>query len=192
MRCRVAASAASTGQTPFDYACRKLVESKRVEPYYDLTLIDEGQDFPSGFYELCFYLTKGARDQKQIVWAYDELQNIYDVTVRTPTELFGTDSDGQPRISLIRSLPRDADTNDFVLPKCYRNQRDVLVLAHATGFGIYGQPVQMLQDRSHWEDVGYEVEIGNMRPGERIEIRRRCRRHSIAAALAARTRVRHL
>jgi superfamily I DNA and RNA helicase len=59
-----------------------------------------------------------------------------------------------------------------VLPKCYRNQRDVLVLAHAAGFGIYGQPVQMLQDRAHWEDVGYEVESRSMRPGAPIVIRR--------------------
>jgi superfamily I DNA and RNA helicase len=167
-----AQAAAGTKQDPFDYACRSLLETKRVAPYYDLILIDEGQDFPGGFYELCFHLAKGPRDSKQIVWAYDELQNIFDVKVRTPTELFGNDSDGQPRVSLPRSLPPHAETNDFVLPKCYRNQRDVLVLAHATGFGIYGEPVQMLQGRAHWEDVGYEVEVGNMQPGQRTVIRR--------------------
>ena len=167
-----ASQAAASGQNAFDFACRSLLDTGRVTPFYDLLLIDEGQDFPSSFYELCFYLSKGDRDHKQIVWAYDELQNIFDVKVRTPTELFGTDSDGQARIDLRRSLPPHAETNDFVLPKCYRNQRDVLVLAHATGFGIYGQPVQMLQDIAHWEDVGYEVIRGKMRPGERIVIRR--------------------
>jgi superfamily I DNA and RNA helicase len=30
----------------------------------------------------------------------------------------------------------------------------------------------MLQDRAHWEDVGYEVETGLTRPGERTIIRR--------------------
>ena len=167
-----AAAAASPGQDAFDYACRTLLRTGRIKPFYDLILIDEGQDFPGGFYELCFHLAKGPRDSKQIVWAYDELQNVFDVKVRTPTELFGTDSDGEPRISLPRSLPKHSETNDFVLPKCYRNQRDVLVLAHAAGFGIYGQPVQMLQDRAHWEDVGYEVESRSMRPGEPIVIRR--------------------
>jgi superfamily I DNA and RNA helicase len=152
-----ASSEASFQQNPFDYACRKLLETSRPKPYYDLVLIDEGQDFPGGFYELCFSLAKGTRDEKQIVWAYDELQNLFNVKVRTPEELFGTDTDGEPRISLARSLPPIAETNDHVLPKCYRNQRDVLVLAHAAGFGIYGQPVQMLQDRAHWEDVGYDV-----------------------------------
>jgi superfamily I DNA and RNA helicase len=160
------------GQSAFDYACRNLLNTKRVAEFYDLTLIDEGQDFPGGFYELCFALTKGERDQKQIVWAYDELQNIFDVKVRTPIELFGADEDGEPRISLDRSLPPHAETNDFVLPKCYRNQRDVLVLAHAIGFGIYGQPVQMLQDRAHWEDVGYEVHAPDMNPGTTVTISR--------------------
>ena len=131
---------------PFDFACRHLISNVEIQPYYDLILIDEGQDFPAAFYELCFHLAKGGRDNKQIVWAYDELQNIFDVAVRSPEKLFGTDQDGQPNISLERALPDYAKTNDFVLQKCYRNQRDVLVLAHAIGFGVYGQPVQMLQN----------------------------------------------
>ncbi|MDD1522112.1 MULTISPECIES: DEAD/DEAH box helicase [Bradyrhizobium] len=168
----IAAQASAKGQSAFDYACRTLLDSATIEQFYDLILIDEGQDFPSSFYELCFHLAKGNRDEKQIVWAYDELQNIFDVKVRTPTELFGTDDDGEARIDLERSLPAYAETNDFVLPKCYRNQRSVLVLAHAAGFGIYGQPVQMLQDKAHWEDVGYDVKKGNMRPGQDIVIER--------------------
>lgn len=157
---------------PFDYVCKTLVASGKVQPYYDLVLIDEGQDFPEGFYQLCFFLAKGGRDTKQIIWAYDELQDIFDVRVRTPEELFGVDDDGQPRISLQRSVPPTAETNDFVLPKCYRNQRDILVLAHATGFGLYGEPVQMLQNEEHWKDVGYEVLQGTFKPGSRTIIRR--------------------
>lgn len=167
-----AQTAAGIRGNPMDYACRSLLETGKVTPTYDLILIDEGQDFPDGFYELCFYLAKGTRDRKQIVWAYDELQNVFDVNVRTPEELFGNDDDGQPRISLGRALPAHADTNDFVLSKCYRNQRQVLVLAHATGFGVYGQPVQMLQDKAHWGDVGYEVRSPSMATGQQVEIHR--------------------
>jgi superfamily I DNA and RNA helicase len=165
-----AVAGAAKGQQPFDFACRSLADSGRVKPYYDLILIDEGQDVPGAFYELCFHLAKGSRDEKQIVWAYDELQNVFDVNVRTPTELFGRDVDGQPRIDLPRSLPAHAETNDFVLPKCYRNQRNTLVLAHAIGFGIYGNQVQMLQNREHWEDVGYEIERGELKPGNDVII----------------------
>ncbi|GBQ87736.1 DEAD/DEAH box helicase [Gluconobacter albidus] len=160
------------GESGFSYVCRHLVASERIEPYYDITLIDEGQDFPPSFYQLCFYLTKGERDAKQIIWAYDELQDVFDVRVRTPEELFGTDTDGKPRISLSRSCPQEMETNDFVLPKCYRNQRNTLVLAHAVGFGLYGTPVQMLQNQKHWEDVGYELLRGNLNQGSSVVITR--------------------
>ncbi|MER9831811.1 ATP-binding domain-containing protein [Mesorhizobium sp. M0134] len=144
---------------PFDFACRDLIARVQIRPQYDHILIDEGQDFPSGFYELCFGLAAGERDKKNIVWAYDELQNILDIQIRTPDQLFGLDRDGQPRISLPRAganLPVDTD-NDTILRKCYRNQREVLVTAHALGFGIYNNIVQMLESREHWEDVGYDV-----------------------------------
>ena len=162
----------AVNQNPFDYVCKNLVASGRVEPLYDLILIDEGQDFPDGFYQLCFFLAKGDRDQKQIVWAYDELQNVFDIRVRAAEELYGVDGDGEPRISLTRSLPANAQTNDFVLPKCYRNQLDVLVLAHAIGFGLYGEMVQMLQNKRHWVDVGYEIIEGDLTPDSCTVIRR--------------------
>lgn len=41
--------------------------------------------------------------KKNIVWAYDELQNILNVKMRSPAELFGQDDDGEPRISLARA-----------------------------------------------------------------------------------------
>jgi superfamily I DNA and RNA helicase len=168
----IASAEAGANGNPMDFACRALLQTGQVAPYYDLILIDEGQDFPDGFYQLCFALAKGSRDRKQIVWAYDELQNVFNVAVRTPEDLFGIDVDGQPRISLARALPPHADTNDFVLSKCYRNQRQILVLAHATGFGVYGEPVQMLQDKAHWEDVGYQVRSPSMVTGADVEIHR--------------------
>lgn len=149
------------GREPFDVACDHYLRSCTPDPFYDYFLIDEGQDFPSSFYRLAYAVTKGDRDKKSIVWAYDELQNILDVTIRSPEELFGSDEDGA-LVSLDRAaqnLPRGAD-NDIVLSKCYRNQREVLVVAHALGFGIYHEIVQMLESAEHWEDVGYRVVSG--------------------------------
>lgn len=157
---------------PFGTVCRELVEKGAIAPYYDVILVDEGQDFPDSFYQMCFFLAKGTRDQKQIIWAYDELQNVFDVKVREPDQLFGNDIDGQPRISLTRSLPPGTDTNDFVLQRAYRNQRDVLVLAHAIGFGVYGNTVQMLENAKHWEDVGYDVVSGNFTVGSECVVER--------------------
>lgn len=161
-------------RNPFDYVCREIVQREVLEPYYDYSLIDEGQDFPVGFYEMIFLLTKGARDKKSIIWAYDELQNILNVKIRSAEELFGIDADGAPRISLARSsknLPTGS-TNDIVLSKCYRNQREVLVIAHALGFGIYGNIVQLLEDEEHWRDVGYELTDGSLKTGQKVEILR--------------------
>lgn len=144
---------------PFDFACRDLLQKVKVDAYFDHVLIDEGQDFPGGFYDLCFALAKGDRDSKHIVWAYDELQDIINIKIRSAEELFGKDADGEPKISLERAaryLP-PGTTNDTVLSKCYRNQRQVLVTAHALGFGICGEIVQLLESPEHWHDVGYEV-----------------------------------
>jgi len=165
---------AATTRNAFDFACRDLLEKVNVEPYYDHILIDEGQDFPTGFYELCFALARGSRDSKNIVWAYDELQTIMNIQIRSAEELFGTDVDGHPKISLDRAaqlLPATA-TNDTVLSKCYRNQREVLVTAHALGFGIYGGVVQLLESEEHWQDVGYEVLSGDFSVGSQIKILR--------------------
>src|SRR5262249_6615448 len=154
------AAQAKDRSKPFDYACSILLADGVVKPFYDHVLIDEGQDFPPGFYQLCYALAKGSRDHKSVIWAYDELQNILNVKMRAPEELFGTDPDGQPTVSLDRSgggLPVGA-SNDTVLSKCYRNQREVLLVAHALGFGIYSEIVQLLESREHWQDVGYEVE----------------------------------
>lgn len=169
-----AAAQAKGGANAFDYACRTLLAEVLVKPYYDHVLIDEGQDLPTGFYQLCYALARGTRDHRSVIWAYDELQNILNVKMRTPEELFGTDEDGQPRISLDRSstgLPVGAH-NDTVLSKCYRTQREVLVVAHALGFGIYSEIVQLLESPEHWQDVGYLVETGKFQVGQAVSILR--------------------
>ncbi|WP_321781668.1 DEAD/DEAH box helicase [Burkholderia pyrrocinia] len=166
-----ARSAAPIGMDPFQFACNELLSKTSVEPFYDHVLIDEGQDFPEAFYGLCYEVVRGERDTKNIVWAYDELQNILNINMRTPEELFGM-VNGVPKISLARAaqhLPPGA-TNDTVLSKCYRNQREVLLIAHALGFGIYSQIVQLLESAEHWQDVGYSVITPNFEVGKQIEI----------------------
>lgn len=166
--------AAKRGETPFGAACSDLLSSGLVRPYYDHVLIDEGQDFPDSFYKLAFHLCKGDRDKKSIVWAYDELQDIMNVKIRQPIELFGLGSDGLPLVDLDRTAGQapPGATNDAVLSKAYRNQRDVLVTAHALGFGIYGNIVQLLESAEHWEDVGYKVLTGALKKGAKVEIER--------------------
>jgi superfamily I DNA and RNA helicase len=161
----------------FDEVCSDLLSKVVPTPKYDYILMDEAQDFPSSFFTLCFYLARGDRDRKCVVWAYDELQSILNVRVRAETQLFGLDADGEPRISLTRSagslnLPPFA-TNDIVLYKSYRNAREVLVCSHAIGLGVYSDTiVQMLDSRDHWIDVGYDVIEGDFVQGSHTIVSR--------------------
>ncbi len=170
---------------PFKSICKHLIDTKSVQPKYDVALVDEAQDMPDSFFALLFDLTKGHRDEKSIIWAYDELQSIFEPRMRAPVELFGRDSDGEPRIDLDRAAQKaglaDYFQNDLVLYKCYRNPLDVLVTSHALGLGIYGPNiVQMLQNKDHWEDVGYEVLQGDFTTGSPTLIQRPAKNSPLA------------
>jgi superfamily I DNA and RNA helicase len=159
----------------FETVCDDLMHKTSIRPKYDMVLMDEAQDFPDVFFRLIFDLTNGARDHKTIIWAYDELQSIFEPKMRSPRELFGDDVDGQAKIDLDRAkvthgLAGYVD-NDLILKKCYRNPLEVLVCSHALGLGVYSQVVvQMLQNREHWQDVGYEVESGDFTVGHPVTL----------------------
>lgn len=163
---------------PFEYVCRQLVKSGKIQPKYDHVLIDEGQDFPPSFYHLCFSLTKGPAHDRNVVWAYDELQTILQTDVQNVKETFGTDAKKEPLMDLERArtnLSGGLLLHDVVLHTCYRNPPEVLVAALALGFGLYSQEgviVQMLENKEHWTDLGYKVEQGNCVPGEATVITR--------------------
>ncbi len=145
---------------PFDYACKRLLNSGRAAPIFDYVFVDEAQDFPPSFLRLALSV---ARDERLVI-AYDVFQTIFDVETPTAGSLFGTDDRGEPAVSF---------DEDIVLHKCYRNPREVLVTAHAVGFGIYGpRIVQMLESREHWEDLGYRVTAGELVSGHPVTVER--------------------
>lgn len=159
---------------PFKYVCSELIKNK-IEKKYDYILIDEAQDLPNEFFQICYSLSKGEiGKEKNIVWAYDDLQSIFNIYTRSPAELFGKDADGKPLIDL-NEFSKDlswGQKNDLVLHKCYRNPIHVLVTAHALGFGLYDVPVQILENISHWNDVGYTLAEGEYVEGKQVTLRR--------------------
>lgn len=163
---------------PFDYICANLLRDPRtLIQKYDYILVDEAQDMPVNFFRLIYAITKGAKDQKNIIWGYDELQNIFKVKTRSPKELFGVDDNGEDLVDLDRAGKNNPSylENDIVLKKCYRNPREILLVAHALGFGLYNQDgnhVQGLEDAEHWEDLGYSVKEGDFKVGSKIVIER--------------------
>lgn len=150
---------------PFDYVCNSIL-NKDIRPKYDLTLIDEGQDFRSPFYQLCYKLTKNRR----IVWAYDEFQDIFNTNPQDEKTTFGKDENDEYRIDFSR---RENPSQDVTLKCCYRNPRKVLVGAFSLGLGIYYSNVlQRLESNLHWESLGFKVEQGSCQEGDSMVISR--------------------
>lgn len=155
----------------FAGACGEALKStQNSPPIYDLLLVDEAQDLPAEFLQLCFRFLK---DPKRLVYAYDELQSLTGSSVLPPEELFGADEKGNP---LVRLNTEEGATpkQDIILEKCYRNSRPLLATAHALGFGIYREKglVQFFDQDNLWADVGYAVEEGELRGGTNVTLAR--------------------
>ena len=150
-----------------------LTEVKSINPMYDVILIDEAQDFDSSFLRLCYH---SLSQEKRLVYAYDELQSLTEVSLSHPEKIFGTDPTGKPLVT----FDGTPSSQDIILDKCYRNSRRVLVSAHALGFGVYRNPdenlgtglIQMFDRAELWTDVGYEVFGGKLQDGHRVSLGR--------------------
>lgn len=102
----------------FSKACEEVLKAvPEMDKMYDCILIDEAQDFDKSFLSLCL---KVLGDEKRLVYAYDELQQLNEETMPTPKEIF-----------------EEEIQNDTPLTVCYRNQSPVIVTAHAIGMGMY-------------------------------------------------------
>lgn len=150
---------------PFAYVCGTLL-NKEIIPKYDLTLIDEGQDFPNEFYQLCYRLTKDRR----IVWAYDEFQNIFNTSLQDEKETYGKNQNGEYNVDFSKGLNPN---QDMILHCCYRTPRTILVAAFSLGLGIYNRSIlQRLESNLHWESLGFTVESGDCKTGSKMIISR--------------------
>jgi superfamily I DNA and RNA helicase len=161
----------SSYEQAFDYVCQEALQKiAKFEQYYDAILIDEAQDFSSHFLRLCYEVL---REPKRLIYAYDELQNLNKKIMKSPEEIFGLDSNGQPRVRLQNQSGEPKQ--DIILEKCYRNSRPILASAHALGFGIYrnnNELVQMFDDSGLWRDIGYEIVNGRLEDGQFVELQR--------------------
>lgn len=160
----------------FEGACEAALTSFiGSEPLYDVILVDEAQDFPVPFLKICYQLLTS---DKRLVYAYDELQNLGSQSLPSPEYIFGNDANGKPLVVLTNEAGKAQQ--DIILRKCYRNSRPVLATAHALGFGIYRDAdpetgtglVQIFENSTLWEDVGYKVTDGKLQDGEKVTLSR--------------------
>jgi len=119
----------------FDRVCKialdeiKRITKKDFNHCFDFMLVDESQDFPASFVELCEHVT---RDTLYV--AGDIFQSIFDTNVSNEI---------QP---------------DFLLSKCYRTDPRTLMFAHGLGMGLFEkEPLTWLM-RDEWEACGYMVD----------------------------------
>ncbi|BAP54522.1 hypothetical protein THII_0225 [Thioploca ingrica] len=133
---------------------------EKLQPVYDLVLIDEAQDLPPSVFETVFYLTKGEPEKKRIVWAYDEFQTLTNVQIKEPKDLFGLSKDEKPNLSnSILDGKYGSIDKDYVLANSYRNPRVVLMVAHGLTLGLYSQKgdIERIENRKTWNALGYQV-----------------------------------
>jgi superfamily I DNA and RNA helicase len=92
-------------------------------------LIDESQDYPESFFDLCNLVTK-----ETVYIAGDIFQSIFDETIA------------------------ESISPDYLLSKCYRTDPRTLMFAHALGMGLFeDKKLRWLED-AEWELCGYLVE----------------------------------
>lgn len=146
-----------------------------VRQSFDVLLVDEAQDLPAEFLRMCYEMLG---EQKLLVYAYDELQTLNGAGLAPPEEIFGVDERGEPRVRF--DVDNEGGRRDIILEKCYRNSRPLLVTAHALGFGIYrAKPpkattglVQIFEQKSLWDDIGYRVRSGELEDGKTVVLAR--------------------
>ena len=116
----------------FDRACREAVEElkrrKDLKPQIDFILMDESQDFPDSFIELCQLVTA-----ETVYVAGDIFQSIFDATIA-------------PSIA-----------PDYLLSKCYRTDPRTLMFAHAVGMGLFESTKLRWLEDNEWQACGYIV-----------------------------------
>lgn len=164
-------------ENSFSGACAEALKRANGDiSLYDAILIDEAQDLPISFLQLCYKLLSR---EKRLVYAYDELQKLSGESLPPPEEIFGNGPDGSPNVTL-----EDSNINnpqrDIILEKCYRNSRPALITAHALGFGIYREPpdrtetnlIQIFDHPYLWKEIGYKVKNGNLKEGSHVTLLR--------------------
>lgn len=117
----------------FDRACSLalgILKEKEIDNFaFDFMLIDESQDFPDSFLELCSLATKTA-----VYIAGDIFQSIFDETITTSIE------------------------PDYLLSKCYRTDPRTLMFAHGLGMGLFEKKKLRWLEDAEWAACGYIVE----------------------------------
>lgn len=147
--------------------CLQLLETTAIPQVFDAILIDEAQDLlveqwqyqdKQPFYWLVYQSLRSVNpvhpQQKRLIWAYDEMQNLSSVKVPTAGELFGEDL-----AHLVTGYYADNIPKTINLTRCYRSPDPILNIANAIAMGyLYpGSILTSFNYEEEWLAIGYQV-----------------------------------
>lgn len=113
----------------FTKALSDISKIKEFDYAFDYILIDEKQDFPEVFFQLCEKITK-----YKVFIAGDIFQDIFDNNIR-----------------------KEVENVDYVLNKCYRTAPRILMFAHSIGMGLFEKDKLNWLEDNEWESSGYII-----------------------------------
>ena len=114
----------------FTKALDEINKLENFEYAFDYILIDEKQDFPNVFFDLCEKIAR-----KKVYVAGDIFQDIFENNIQQAVE-----------------------NVDYVLNKCYRTAPNILMFAHAVGMGLFEQTKLNWLEDAEWKASGYYIE----------------------------------
>ncbi|WP_298764300.1 ATP-binding domain-containing protein [uncultured Polaribacter sp.] len=104
------------------------IDESNFKYAFDYILIDERQDFPNVFFELCEKVAS-----KKVYIAGDIFQDIFENTKETELEV------------------------DIILNRCYRTDPRTLMFAHSIGLGLFEEKKLNWFEDSYWNALGYKM-----------------------------------
>ena len=119
----------TTYEDIFGRALKEINDLESFEYAFDYILIDEKQDFPDVFFDLCEKIAR-----KKIYVAGDIFQDIFENNIR-----------------------KEVENVDYVLNKCYRTAANILMFAHAVGMGLFEKNKLNWLEDTEWEASGYHI-----------------------------------
>ncbi|MFM7440238.1 MAG: DNA/RNA helicase, partial [Snowella sp.] len=156
-------------------ACVQLLKDAAIPQLFDAILIDEGQDLISDHYQFAgkqpFYwlayqslrsVSANYPQQKRLIFAYDEVQNLEAKKMPTAAQIFGEELG-----NLFTGKYPGGIKKIEIMRRCYRTPQEIIAAAHALAMG-WLRPTGMLAGMSsaeQWKSLGYEVE-GQFVPGQ--------------------------
>ena len=171
--------------------CLQLLETTAIPQIFDAILIDEAQDLlveqwqyegKQPFFWLVYQSLRSVNpvhpQQKRLIWAYDEMQNLSSLKVPTAGELFGEDLAHLVTGSYTNNIPKTIN-----LTRCYRSPDHILNIANALAIGYLHSksPLLSFNYKEEWQAIGYHVS-GKLESGNQVTLEYQAHNdaHSIA------------